>query len=112
LGGQGNSSCKHKVSRENLHALQVDLPLFSGRLMLEELISHLKQAKKTHAPDLLQIFLQTFQAFGNFASHDQDGDKTDLTNDIAEPIYKLYCQALILYANWQKEPQREQGNTE
>jgi len=82
------------------------------RMMLEELISHLKQAKKTHAPDLLQIFLQTFQAFGNFASHDQDGDETYLTNDMAEPIYKLYCQALILYGNWQKEPQREQGNTE
>jgi len=61
------------------------------RMMLEELISHLKQAKKAHAPDLLQTFLQTFQAFGNFASHDQDGDEAYLTNDIAEPIYKLYC---------------------
>jgi hypothetical protein len=72
------------------------------KMMLEELINQLRQVKKNSAPDLLQVFLQTFQTFGNFASHDQDNEEKHLTKEIAEPIYRLYCQALILYTSWLK----------
>jgi hypothetical protein len=82
------------------------------RMMLEELINQLKQVKKSSAPDLLQVFLQTFQAFGNFASHDQGNEEKHITKEIAEPIYNLYCQALILYTSWLKTAPRESSNNE
>jgi hypothetical protein len=82
------------------------------RMMLEDLINQLKQVKKSSAPDLLQVFLQVFQAFGNFASHDQGNEEKHITKEIAEPIYRLYCQALILYTSWLKTAQGEASNTE
>jgi hypothetical protein len=84
------------------------------RLMLEDLITSLKQEKKSSAPYLLQGFLQTFQTFGNFASHDQDDEekRKHITKEIAEPIYKLYCQALILYSDWLRTAQGGSSNIE
>jgi hypothetical protein len=73
------------------------------KMMLEELIGQLKQVKKNSPPDLLHSFLQTFQSFGNFVSHDQDGEDVQLTNEIAEPLYKLYCEALTFYTKWRSE---------
>lgn len=82
------------------------------RMMLDDLITAIKQVKKNPAPDLLQVFLLTFQGFGNFASHDQDGEEKYITNEIAEAVYLLYCEALKLYVRWQQQAQREPGNIE
>jgi hypothetical protein len=73
------------------------------RMMLDELITAMNKGNRNPAPILLHVFLTTFQGFGNFSSHDQDGEERYLTNEMAGPIFELYCEALKLYAKWRQE---------
>jgi hypothetical protein len=80
------------------------------RMMLDELITAMNKGNKNPAPNLLQVFLTTFQGFGNFSSHDQDGEEKYLTNEMAKPIFELYCEALKLYARWRRENESQAAN--
>jgi hypothetical protein len=80
------------------------------RMMLDELITAMNRGNKNPAPILLQVFLTTFQGFGNFSSHDQDGEERYLTNEIAGPVFELYCEALKLYASWRQENESQAAN--
>jgi hypothetical protein len=63
----------------------------------------LKSIQDSSAPDVFKIILRTFQAFGNFASHDQGDQSIHLTKEIASALLALYDQALVIYANWSKD---------
>src|SRR5438309_2516240 len=58
---------------------------------LEDLLT---PVRNSNAPDVLKHCLQTLQLFGNFASHDQDEQCRYLTRNIAEPLLKLYDEAM------------------
>jgi hypothetical protein len=62
----------------------------------------LKPIQDSAAPDVFKIILRTFQAFGNFASHDQGDQSLHLTKEIASALLALYDQALVIYASWSK----------
>ena len=82
------------------------------RMMLDELMTTMNKGSKNPAPILLQVFLTTFQGFGNFSSHDQDGEEKYLTNEIARPIFELFCEALKLYATWRRENESQAANNQ
>jgi hypothetical protein len=63
----------------------------------------LKPIQDSSVPDVFKIILRTFQAFGNFASHDQGDQSIHLTKEIASALLALYDQALVIYANWSKD---------
>jgi hypothetical protein len=60
----------------------------------------LKPIQESSAPDVFKIILRTFQAFGNFASHDQGDQSIHLTKEIALALLALYEQALVIYGSW------------
>ena len=62
----------------------------------------LKPIQDSAAPDVFKIILRNFQAFGNFASHDQGDQSIHLSKEIAAALLALYDQALVIYSSWSK----------
>jgi hypothetical protein len=66
------------------------------KMMLEELLKPIKESK---APDVFKLLIQTFQIFGNFATHDQDNEERRfVTKNIAVALLALYDEALSIYS--------------
>ena len=70
------------------------------KMCLDEL---LKSVKDSDAPEVFKLLVQTFQVFGNFATHDQDRQSEYLTKEIASALLALFDQALSTYAAWSVE---------
>ena len=70
------------------------------KMCLDEL---LKSVKDSDAPEVFKLLVQTFQVFGNFATHDQDRQSEYLTKEIASALLALFDQALSIYAAWSVE---------
>jgi hypothetical protein len=72
-----------------------------SKMNLEELLTSIKQEKRKRPPDLLQALLQTFQHFGNFASHDQEEEEAVHFNaEISQPLYRLFVKAIEIHRVW------------
>ncbi len=67
------------------------------KMMLEDL---LKAVKESNVPEVFKLLVQTFQLFGNFASHDQDEQHRFLTRNVAVALLALYEEALSIYSGW------------
>lgn len=76
------------------------------KMTLEDLLT---PVRNSDAPDVFKHCLQTLQLFGNFASHDQDEQCRYLTKNLAEPLLKLYDEALSIYRTWLHDKKSAKG---
>jgi len=71
------------------------------KMTLDELMKPVQES--TAIPELIKIMLRSFQAFGNFAAHDQDGQSVTLTKEATSALIQLYGETLAAYKTWPKD---------